>query len=57
VALGAALPFYRGFFGLHASIHKASKGRSEVTGGGRVKDPLRGGNCPDLPVETWHGEM
>ena len=53
VALGAVLPFYKGFFGLHASIHKASKARSEIAGG-RVKDPLQGGNCPNLP---WHGEI
>lgn len=25
VALGAVLPFYKGFFGLHASVHKVSK--------------------------------
>lgn len=56
MALGAVLPFYKGFFGVHASICKATKGRIEIAGG-RVKDPLQGGNCPHFPVETWHGEI
>lgn len=57
VALGAVLPFNKGFFGFHTSIHKATKSRSEIAGGGIVKDPLQGGKCLNPPAETFYGEI
>lgn len=52
MALEAALPSYKGFFGLYASVHEVSKGRNETAGEGREKDPLQRENCPNVPV-AW----